>query len=91
MTMTAVLTNVTAPLAREWAKARGVEVGKGKADTRKAVLTFLHDNPATLRALAKNLGITEGLGSRGRIADSVYDAVTDSVLGIEPTPEVTGA
>lgn len=91
--MTAVLTNVTVPLAREWAKAKGLEIGKGKADTRKAVLVLLHDNPGTVRSLAAGLGITEGLGSRGLIAASVYEAVADDVLGVtpEPTPEVAGA
>lgn len=89
--MTAVLSTVTVPLAREWAKAKGLEIGKGKADTRKAVLALLHDNPGTVRVIAARLGITEGLGSRGLIAASVYETVADDVLGVTPTPEVEGA
>lgn len=90
--MTAVLTNVTVPLARAYADAKGVALGKGKADTRAAVLLFLNDNPATLRAMATGLGITEGFGKRGRYAESVYTAVADSILGVKPeSPEVTGA
>lgn len=77
--MTAVLTTLTPALAREWAKAKGLHP-KGRNATREAVLLFLNDNPATLRALAEANGITEGFGSRGRYAASVYEAVTDAVL-----------
>ncbi len=90
--MTFVLSTVTVPLAREYAKAAGLTLGKGKADTREAVLFYLDKNPATLRVLATGLGITEGFGTRGRYAASVGEAVADSILGVTPEPaEVTGA
>lgn len=91
--MTAVLSTVTVPLARAYADAKGEKFGKGKADTRAAVLLFLADHPATLRAIATNIGVTEGFGSRGRYAESVYNAVADSILGVQPEApvEVTGA
>lgn len=90
--MTFVLSTVTVPLAREFAKAAGLTLGKGKADTREAVLFYLAKNPATLRQIATDLGITEGFGTRGRYAASVSEAVADSILGVTHEPvEVTGA
>ena len=82
-----VLVTPTVPLARAWSEAKGARLGKGKADTQAAVLTFLRDNPAITRAQAQALGLTDGYGSRGLIGESVYEAVTVAVTGFDFIPE----
>lgn len=82
-----VLVTPTAPLSREWAKAKGLTLGKSKVDTQVAVLTFLRDHPGITRAQAQALGLTAGFGSRGLIGESVYEAVTVSVTGFDFIPE----
>lgn len=82
-----VLVTPTVPLARAWSEAKGVSLGKGKAATQEAVLSFLRDNPKITRAQAQALGLTEGFGARGLISDGVYQTVTASVTGFDFIPE----
>lgn len=67
----------TAHEVREFAHANGLPVSKRGRVGHDVVVAFLRANPALTRALALEAGIA--VGTRGRMAPEVFEAVAGSL------------
>ena len=80
VTRSITIVRPTTGLVREYLVAKGERSANSRAKIgTEDKVAYLKDHPEVARHLAREAGMTEGFGSRGLIAQKVYEAVAESL------------